>query len=75
MAKKNTEVIRLFNCSRQLLKLQVRPPGGDFYLHEQQVSLRPGQTVLLPKDHLIQDQVSNLQSRGMLKVIFDSEMT
>ena len=73
MSKKRTHTQRLLNNSRQLVKLQVKPPLGDFYLHEQQVSLRPGQTALLPKDHLRPEQITNLQARGILKVVYDSE--
>ena len=71
--KRKTHTQRLLNSSRQLVKIQVKPPQGDFYLHEQQVSLRPGQSTLLPKDHLRPEQIHNLQARGVLKVIYDSE--
>lgn len=59
--------------SKQVIPLQVKPPQGDFFLHEQQVWLRPGKNVLLPKDNLIQDQIRNLQASRMVKVIYDSE--
>ena len=73
MSKKNTHVVRLLNTSHQLLRLQVKPPEGDFYLHEQQVCLRPGQDAMLPKDHLRLEQIKNLQARGVLRVVYDSE--
>lgn len=73
MSKKRTHTVRLLNTSQQLIKLQVKPPDGDFYLHEQQVSLRSGQDVLLPKDHLRPEQIKNLQARGALKMVYDSE--
>lgn len=75
MATKRTEVIRVYNRSRQTLPLQVKPPGGDFYLHEQQIHLQPGKSVMVPKDHLRMDQVMNLAARGILKVTYDSETT
>jgi len=72
MAKK-AAVQRIYNCSNQMLPLQVRPPGGDFYRNEQQVRLLPGTDVTLPKSHLRADQIDNLQKRQMIKVVFDSE--
>jgi hypothetical protein len=71
--KRKTHTQRLLNNSKQLVRIQVKPPLGDFYLHEQQVGLRPGQTVVLPKDHLRPEQIHNLQARGVLKVVYDSE--
>lgn len=73
MSKKRTHVVRLLNISQQLLRLQVKPPAGDFFLHEQQVCLRPGQDAMLPKDHLRPEQIKNLQARGVLRVVYDSE--
>lgn len=71
--KPTAHVIRLMNISKQMIPLQVRPPQGDFYLHEQQVRINPGATVMLPKNHLRSDQLQNLQSRRMIRVIYDSE--
>jgi len=71
--RQRTEVVRIYNKGRQTLPIQVRPPQGDFYLHEQQVHLHPGKSVLLPKDHLRMEQVTNLSARGVLKVTYDSE--
>jgi hypothetical protein len=74
MAKSKTRVVRLYNASKQLLALQIRPPGADFYTNESQVRLRPGQDALLPYRHLREDQVANLCSRGMLRIIYDSDV-
>lgn len=68
-----TEVIRILNRSRQMVPLQVRPPDGDFFLHEQQVFLQPGKSVLLPKDHVRMEQITNLKARGVIQTIYDSE--
>lgn len=73
MAKKKTAVVRLYNCSKQMIPLQVRAPNSDFYSSEQQVRLAPGKDVLLPKTHLREEQIKNLCARRMLKVTFDSE--
>ena len=74
MSKNKTHVMRVLNISQQLINIHVKPPQGDFYRHEQQVSLRPGQDALLPKDHLRQDQVNNLRARKVIRVIYDSEV-
>lgn len=71
MAK--SAIIRIMNTGKQLLQLQVRPPNGDFYQDEQQIRMLPGHIVELPKSHLLEDQIQNLQRRGELKVVFDSE--
>jgi len=60
--------VTLCNSSKQLLRIQVKPRGGDFYMEEQQIALNPGGTVTLPKEYLLAAQVENLQARGMLKV-------
>lgn len=72
MAKKKLAVVRLYNCSKQMIPLQVRAPGSDFYSNEQQVRLAPGKTVELPKSYLLEEQISNLQKRRMLKIDYDS---
>ena len=66
-------VVRLYNCGKQMIPVQVKPPKGDFYLHEQTVYLRPGKTVKLPKSYLNQAQIRNLQANRQIKVLFDSE--
>jgi hypothetical protein len=65
--------IKIYNTSSQLIRLQLRPPGGEFYSTEQQVGIAPGQVVSLPKSHVLQEQVENLQRRQMLRVLYDSE--
>jgi hypothetical protein len=74
MAKKKakSDVVRIYNNSRQMIALQVRAPGADFYTHEQQVRLHPGKDVVLPKTHLREEQIKNLQAKRMIKVLYDS---
>jgi len=52
MSKQKSSVVRIYNCSSQMIALQVRPPNSDFYRNEQQVRINPGQDALLPKSHL-----------------------
>jgi hypothetical protein len=72
--KKKSHVIRVYNCSNQMIAIQVRPPGSDFYRNEQQVRIDPGQEALLPKSHLRIEQIENLQQKRMIQVIYDSEV-
>lgn len=67
------ETIRVYNRSQQTVPLQVKPPGGDFFLHEQVVHLRPGKSVRLPKSFVNEPQIQNLQKRRILQIIYDSE--
>lgn len=73
MQKSKTPVLRIYNASKQLIQLQIRAPGSDFFTNEQQVRIPPGEDVLLPKSHLRQDQVENLQKRRFIKVVYDSQ--
>lgn len=73
-AKQKSHVVRIYNCSSQLVALQVRPPGSDFYRNEQQVRIPPGKDALLPKSHLRSDQIENLQKKQIIKVIYDSQV-
>lgn len=74
MKKQKTPVIRIYNNSNQLIQLQLRSPGGDFFTSETQVRINPGKDVLVPKSHIREDQVSNLAKRGLIKIVHDSEI-
>ena len=71
---KRTAVIRVYNNSKQLIQLQMRAPGGDFFTNETQVRINPGQSALLPKSHVRKDQIENLTKKGFLKILHDSEV-
>ena len=71
--KQRTHFIRVYNNSKQMIPLQVRAPGSDFYTNEQQVRIVPGKDVMLPKSHVNMDQVENLQKRTLIKILHDSE--
>jgi hypothetical protein len=70
---KTSGEINIYNNSAQMIPIQVRIPGGDFYTSEQQVRLNPGKNVQLPKSHVRMDQVENLQKRGIIKVLYNSD--
>jgi hypothetical protein len=73
--KETNFVVQIYNCSTQMIPISVRPPGGDFFLHEQTIYLRRGQTVRLPKSFLNDSQISNLTSKRMIRILHDSEKT
>jgi hypothetical protein len=73
-AKENNFVVQIYNCSRQMIPIVVRPPGGDFFLHEQTIYLRPGKTVRLPKSFLNDPQIVNLSTKRMIRILHDSEL-
>ena len=66
-------VVQIYNCSKQMIPVSVRPPGGDFFLHEQTIYLRPGKTVRLPKNFLNESQIANLTAKRMIRILHDSE--
>lgn len=69
-----SDVVQIYNRSKQTIPLQAKPPSGDFFLHEQAVQLGPGKTVKLPKSYINEAQIENLQRRRQIQVIFDSEV-
>jgi hypothetical protein len=72
-ARETNFVVQIYNSSRQMIPISVRPPGGDFFLHEQTIYLRPGKTVRLPKSFLNDSQMSNLTTKRMIRILHDSE--
>jgi hypothetical protein len=73
--KETSFVVQIYNSSKQMIPIAVKPPGGDFFLHEQTIYLKPGKTVRLPKSFLNESQISNLTTRRMIKILHDSEKT
>ncbi len=68
-----SEMIKVYNCSRQVIALQARHPGADFYT-EQQIRIAPSKQVSLLKSHINQSQIENLQSKRLIRVVYDSEI-
>jgi hypothetical protein len=71
--RENNFVVQLYNSSKQMIPISVKPPGGDFFLHEQTIYLAPGKTVRLPKNFLNDSQIANLTTKRMLRILHDSE--
>lgn len=72
--KQPLHTVRILNISKQMIPLQVRPPGGDFFIHEQQVRLAVGGSAILPKSYLMDNQIRNLTAKRMIQVVYDSAL-
>lgn len=70
--RQRSETASIYNSSSQLLSISARPPGGDFYSTEQQIHIGPGKSATLPRNHINEEQVKNLQAKGMLRVVYSS---
>jgi len=65
MPKPDLKNVIVVNRSRQMIPLQVRRPGGDFYHEEHQIRLKPGESSSpLPKRYLNWAQIENCRGRG-----------
>jgi len=71
--KQKSHVVKIYNCSNQMIPIQVRAPNSDFYSNEQQIRVMPGRDTLLPKSHLRFEQIENLKAKRMIKIVYDSE--
>jgi hypothetical protein len=73
LSREANHVVQIYNCSNQMVPISVRPPRGDFFLHEQTIYLQPGKNVRLPKSFLNDSQIANLTTKRKLKILHDSE--
>lgn len=71
--EKQSHQVSIYNKSAQTLGIETCPPNGDFFLHRQQIQLLPKKHVQLPKSYLNKKQIENLQKKGFIKIIYDSE--
>lgn len=69
----SSKTVSVYNCSRQTIPVQVGTKDGDFYLTQQQIHLQPGKVVDLPRTHVLEEQLTNLQARGLVRVIDPKE--
>lgn len=65
---KQIETIKIYNASSQMIPLQLREAGANFF-HEMQVRLMPKQQVELPKSYIMEEQINNLKARGILRLV------
>lgn len=64
----STSVVRIVNVSSQLINLQVKS-DNDFFRGQQQLPIFSGKDVSIDEKYLVEGQVENLVSRGLLKII------
>lgn len=69
-AKVEQPMTRIYNSSKQMIPIQLRPPGSDFYRSEMQVRVSPGESVLVPKSHVNEDQINNLRKRRLIRITY-----
>jgi hypothetical protein len=62
-------LVTLYNPRSQVVSIRQRPPGSDFFISEQTISIRGKHTAKIPKNFLDLDQIKNLQMRGHIKII------
>jgi hypothetical protein len=63
------ESITIYNCSAQMIPLQLRKPNSEFYANEQQVRIMSGKQVTLPKSHLMMEQIESLAKQRMIRIL------
>lgn len=66
MSKNN---ITLYNKSKQMLGIMLKSPDGDFYKDQQQINLKPGETVTVPSSYTLRHQIKNLCAKNMLSIV------
>jgi hypothetical protein len=69
MPREEMEFVTIENISSQMVRIQIKPPGGDFYLDEQQIQINPNNRISVPKDHLLWQQIENFKAHKILRVI------
>lgn len=62
-----TNEITITNTSNQMVTIQVRPPNGDFFLHERQARILPKKSITVSRDYVNQGQIENLKARQLIK--------
>lgn len=62
-------LVTLYNPRTQAVVIRQRPPGSDFFISEQTITIRGKRTTKIPKNFLDSEQIKNLQMRGHIKVI------
>lgn len=61
--------ISVTNMDKHMLVLQIREPGSDFFIGERSVYIKSGKTFTERKSLFNQSQISNLRSKGKIKVL------
>jgi len=69
-SRKEISYVMLYNPKRMAIPIQLSPPPGwDFWTGEQTVQLKGREQCKFPAHRLNEDQIVNLEKKGMLKVL------
>jgi len=64
---------KITNRSKQVISLNVKPKGGDFYINTQDIRLSPfgskGNSVIIPISYVNMSQLENLAAKGMISFV------
>lgn len=67
--RENEGFVMIYNISKQLIPIQLRPPVGvDFFQGEQTINLYKGKSGRFPKSRLRDEQLRNLQKSGRIRI-------
>ena len=67
--RENEDYIMIYNTSKQLIPIQLKPPlGVDFFQGEQTINLYRGKSGRFPMSRLRGEQLQNLQKSGRIRV-------
>lgn len=72
IVKQSGGFVTIYNNSNQMIPIQAKPPGGDFFLEEQVVYLHPGKSAIVSRDFVRTEQLHNLQLKGKVRVVENS---
>lgn len=68
--KQTEQDVVIANRSKQLIVIEACPPNGDFYLHRQNIYLRPNKSMTIGESYINENQIRNLQARGQISVTY-----
>ena len=63
----DAEELTVYNNSTRMIPIQSRTPGSDFYVGEQTIRIKPGQTYSNVKAMFNMDQLRNLRVKQELQ--------
>jgi hypothetical protein len=67
--KEKAEMLTVYNPRGQAVPLQIRDPEKDFYVSEQTIHLGPGKRYTDYAHMFNRDQIENLSTKGMIRVL------
>jgi hypothetical protein len=59
----------VMNISAQTIGIQLSKPGGDFYIHEQTIRVKPGGSHRDKVSKFNRNQIDNLKKKRIIKVV------